>query len=160
MSLEGKQAPDFTVERTDGGTVTLSETTRTGPTAIVLNRGYWCSYCAEQLQTFSELEYDLWRNHGVTVLPVLGDDIPRLREMRDRFGLELQLCSDPDLSVAEAYTGTEDHDRFGDIPIAGTFLVDSDGVVQYAQVSENPADRTYANYVRHLVKNGLERPYE
>ncbi|GAB3321528.1 hypothetical protein GCM10027355_20430 [Haloplanus salinarum] len=55
MTLEGATAPDFTLESTAGEPVTLSETLDDGPTAVLINRGHWCSFCAEQLQTFSEV---------------------------------------------------------------------------------------------------------
>lgn len=159
MVDEGERAPDFGLESTAGGEVRLSETLESGPTVVLFNRGAWCSYCAEQLQTFSALGYDLWRHLGVDVLPVLGDPVPALVGMRDRFDLGLQLLSDPDLAVARQYSGTEHTDAHGEIPVSGTYVVDEDGVVRYAQVAEDPADRTYANWVRHFVREGYERPY-
>lgn len=161
MTVEaGDQAPDFTLESTAGGEVTLSETLASGPTAVLLNRGHWCSYCAEQLITFSDLSYDLWRNHGTDILPIAGDPVSLLVEMRDRFDLGLQLLSDPDLEVASTYTGIEDNPKHGRIPISGAFIVDEEGTVQYAQIAETPDDRTYANYVRHFISNDMSQPYQ
>lgn len=160
MGLLDEPAPAFTLESTAGGTVSLADTLERGPTVVLLNRGYWCSYCAEQLQTFSQLEYDLWRHHGADVLSVMGDPVPRLVEMRDRFDLRLQPLSDPALDVAAAYTGTETHPTHGEIPLSGTFVVDTAGTVRFEQIADTPADRTYANYVRHLLNNDFEAPYE
>jgi len=159
MPDPGDPAPNFEVETTAGETIRLSETLDHGPTVVVVFRGPWCSFCAEQLQTFGELSYDLWRNHDVTVLPVTGTETPPLVEMRDRFDLGIQLCSDPELSVARAYTGVEENRRHGAIPIPGTFVVDADGTVQYAQVAERPDDRVYAASVRKFVTSGFEDPY-
>jgi peroxiredoxin len=159
MRLRGNPAPDFELERTGGGTVRLSDTLEDGPTVVILNRGVWCSYCAEQLQTFSAHSYDMWRHQDVDILPIMGDSIPELAEMRDRFELRIQLLSDPTLEVAEAYTAIEDSERFGRIPIAGTFVIDPDGVVRYEQVSQTPADRTYANFVRHFINSDYQHPY-
>ena len=155
----GDEAPDFTLPSTAGGEVSLEEKLRTGPVVVVTNRGYWCSYCAEQLQTYSDHAYDLWRHLDVDVLPILGDPVPALVEMRDRFDLRLQLLSDADLEVVPDYAGTEQTERFGEIPLPGTFVIDGEGIVRYAHVGENPADRTYANYVRHFVREGFEEPY-
>ena len=58
MSQDTTQAPDFTAPSTAGGDVTLSDTLESGPTVILVNRGYWCSFCAEHLQTFSEVSHD------------------------------------------------------------------------------------------------------
>lgn len=152
-------APDFALENTAGETVRLSETLDSGPTVVLMNRGYWCSYCAEQMGTFSTLAYDLRRHLDIDILPIMGDPIPKLIEMRDLFEFRFQLLSDPDLEVARAYTGIEESANHGRIPIPGTFLVDTDGIVRYEQISKNPADRTYANYIRHLVNNDYEDPY-
>ncbi|MFC7175675.1 peroxiredoxin family protein [Halosegnis marinus] len=155
MSLEGEQAPDFTLERTGGDEVTLSETLSDGPTVVLVNRGSWCSFCAEQLQTFSAVSYDLWFNDGVDVLPVVTDPVGDLVEMRDRFDLDFQLLADPEGTVAERYSGTEETSH-GVTGIAATYVVDEEGVVRYEQVADHPADRTYGNWVRYFVRNDYE----
>lgn len=155
----GETAPAFQLPDTSGKTTSLSEATDSGPTVLVFNRGSWCSYCAEQLLTFSALEYDLWRHLDATVLPILGDPIPELVEMRDRFELRLQLLSDEDLTVAREYGGIEQTSEHGAIPVASTYVVDEDRIVRYAQVAENPSDRTYANYVRAVIRDGFEIPF-
>ena len=70
VSLDGKQAPAFELESTAGDTVSLAETLESGPTVVLVNRGHWCSFCAEQLGTFGEVSYDLWFHDGVDILPV------------------------------------------------------------------------------------------
>lgn len=160
MTLVEAEAPDFSLESTAGEVVRLTETLHNGPTVVLMNRGYWCSYCAEQLQTFSHLSYDMWRHLDVDILPVFGDPIPRLIEMRDRFGLKLQLLTDPSLDTPRQYAGVEEHSSRGLIPRSGTFIVDMEGVVRYEDIGENQSVRTYANYVRHFIRNGYERPYE
>ena len=159
MVETGDPAPPFTLPSTAGGEVSLADELRSGPVILVTNRGYWCSYCAEQLQTYSHHAYDLWRNHGTTVLPILGDPVPRLVEMRDRFDLRLQLLADTDLEVVDTYARTERTDRHGEIPVAATVIIDGDGTIRYRQVASDPSDRTYANYARHFVTNGMAAPY-
>ncbi|QLG62361.1 peroxiredoxin family protein [Halorarum salinum] len=158
MTLEGESAPGFTLESTAGGSVTLSETLEDGPTVALVNRGHWCSFCAEQLGTFDEVAYDLWFNDGVDVLPVVTDAVPKLREMRDRFDLDFQLLADPEGDVAERYSGTEETSH-GVTGIAATYVVDEDGTVRYEQVADRPADRTYGNWVRYFIRNGYEDPF-
>ena len=48
MSLEDESAPEFTLESTAGEEVTLSDSLEDGPAVVVVNRGHWCSFCAEQ----------------------------------------------------------------------------------------------------------------
>ncbi len=158
MSLEGERAPDFELESTGGGTVSLSERLEDGPVVVLVNRGHWCSFCAEQLQTFSEVSYDLWFNENVDVLPVVTDPLERVTEMRDRYDLDLQLLADPDGEVAERYSGTEQTSH-GLTGVAATYVVDEDGSVRYEQVADHPGDRTYGNWVRYFVRNDYEDPF-
>jgi peroxiredoxin len=159
MTLEGDAAPDFTLESTAGTDVTLSKTLADGPTVVLVNRGAWCSFCAEQLQTFSNVSYDLWFNDGVDVLPVVTDPVGDLVEMRDRFDLDFQLLADPDGEVAERYSGTEQTSH-GLTGIAATYVVDDEGVVRYEQVADHPGDRTHGNWVRYFVRGGFEPPFQ
>ena len=161
MSLLGETAPEFSLEDTAGQRVTLSETLDAGPTVVVLFRAHWCQFCAEQLGTFSDLAYDLWHNHDVDVLPVSCDSLGRLREMRDRYDLRIQLLSDPTQEVTEAYTEVREHPRRGvEYTRSGTFVVDTDGTVRYEQIADNTADRTYANYLRYCIQNGFADLWE
>jgi peroxiredoxin len=155
MTLEGASVPDFTLESTGGGETTLSETLSDGPTVVLVNRGSWCSFCAEHLQTFSEVSYDLWFNDGVDILPVVTDELGALTEMRDRFDLDFQLLADPDGAVADRYSGTEETSR-GVTGIAATYVIDEEGTVRYEQVADHPADRTYGNWVRYFIRNNYE----
>jgi peroxiredoxin len=161
VSLYGSDAPEFTLESTAGDEVSLTDRLESGPAVVLINRGYWCSFCAEQLQTFSEVSYDLWFNHDVDVLPVVTSPRPRLVEMRDRFDLDVQLLADPHGEVADHYSGTEETDMgvTDTTGVAGTYVVDTDGVVRYEQVAENAADRTYGNWVRYFLRNDFEDPY-
>ena len=158
MSLQGDQAPEFELQSTGGETVSLSDRLEDGPAVVLVNRGHWCSFCAEQLQTFSEVSYDLWFNENVDVVPVVTDPLERVTEMRDRYDLDVKLLADPDGEVAEQYSGTEETSH-GLTGIAATYVIDEDGTVRYEQVADHPGDRTYGNWVRYYVQNGYEDPF-
>ncbi|WP_129115747.1 peroxiredoxin family protein [Halegenticoccus tardaugens] len=159
MTLEDQTAPDFALSSTGHGDVRLSDTLESGPTVVLVNRGAWCSFCAEQLQTFSEVAYDLWFHDGVDVLPIVTSPLSKVTEMRDRYDLDVQLLADPDGEVAAQYSGTEETGH-GVTGIAGTYVVDGDGVVRYEQVADHPADRTYGNWIRYFVRNDFEDPFD
>lgn len=159
VSLVNKRAPNFKLQTTAGGTVRLSDTLDDGPSAVIPFRGTWCSFCAEQLQTFSTLAYDLHRHHGIDVLPLTNVPVSKLIEYRDLYDLRLQLLSDPGFEVSREYTEIAEHPEHGEHTGAGTFVVDPEGVVRYEHISEHSADRTYANFVRYFVKRGYEDRY-
>ena len=158
MSLEGERAPDFTLRNTAGGETTLSESLDSGPSVVLINRGFWCSFCAEQLATFDRVAEDLKFNEGVDVLPVVTSSLPDSAKMRDRFDLSFQLLADPEGEAAERYSGTEQTSH-GLTGIAATYVIDEDGLVRYEQVADHPADRTYGNWVRYFLRNGFEDPF-
>ncbi|MDL5361843.1 peroxiredoxin [Halalkalicoccus sp. NIPERK01] len=158
MSLEGERAPDFTLESTAGEPITLSDTLEDGPTVVVINRGHWCSFCGEQLQTFSEISYDLWFNDDVNILPVVTSSIGEATEMRDRYDLDIQLLADPDGEVAERYSGTEETSH-GVTGVSGVYVIDGEGTVRYEQVADDLTDRVYGNWVRYFIRNGFEDPF-
>jgi len=158
MSLEGTTAPEFTLESTSGGEVSLGETLDEGPAVVLVNRGHWCSFCAEQLATFSRVYEDLHFNESVDILPVVTSQRPELVEMRDRFDYRFQLLADPDGEVAEQYSGTEQTSH-GLTAVAGTYVVDTDGTVRYEQVADDPADRTYGNWIRYFLRSDFEDPF-
>ncbi|MDG5777498.1 peroxiredoxin family protein [Haloarculaceae archaeon H-GB2-1] len=158
MTLEGSRGPEFELPSTAGGTVALTDALSDGPVVVLVNRGHWCSFCAEQLQTFSAVSYDLWFHDDVTILPIVTDPVEKVTEMRDRYDLGMQLLADPDGVVAEQYSGTEQTSH-GVTGIAGTYVLDEEGTVRYEQVADHPADRTYGNWVRYFVRNGYADPF-
>lgn len=159
MSLVNEPAPDFELESTAGGSIRLSDTLEDGPTVVIPFRGVWCSFCAEQLQTFSALAYDMHRHQGIDVLPLANVPVSKLTTFRDLHELQIQLLSDPGFEVSREYSGVTEHSEHGEHTRAGTFVVDTDGIVRYEHVSEHSADRTYANFVRYLVKRDYEDRY-
>ena len=159
MSLEGEQAPNFELQSTGGGTVSLSEKLADGPVVVLINRGHWCSFCAEQIGTFDAVAYDLWFNDNVDVLPVVVDPLQEVAEMRDYHDYDFHLLADPEGEVAEQYSGTEQTSH-GLTGVAATYVIEEDGVVRYEDVSERVDDRTYGNWTRYFVRNDYEDPFE
>lgn len=162
MSLEGNQAPSFTLPSTTGDEVVLDDRLSDGPAVVLINRGYWCPFCAEQIGTFDEIAYDLWFNDSVDILPIVTSPLGRLREMRDRFDWGLQLLADPDGQVAAQYSGTEET-SYGDTEVTGiaaTYVIDTDGQVRYEHVADHPADRTHGALARLVLRDNFGAPYE
>lgn len=158
MTLKGSQSPGFELRSTGGGTVSLASELEDGPAIVHVNRGHWCSFSGEQLQTLSKVGDDLRFHDDVSVLPIVVDPLQRVTEMRDRYDLRIQLLADPDGEVAELYSGT-DQTSHGLTGISATYVIDQDGIDQYEHVGDHAADRTYGNLLRYFIRNDYEDPY-
>jgi len=84
------------------------------------------------------------------VEPIHGDARELSRHLPEPVGVVL---------LANALHGVEETDAHGTIPLAATYVVDESGTTRYAQVADNPADRTYANFVRAIIRDDYEIPY-
>lgn len=96
----GEQAPDFTLEGTDG-TFTLSE--HRGERVVLLFypgddtpvcTRQFCSY-RDNAQAFGEL--------GAAAVGISGKGVDSKRQFADKHGLTVPLLADPDHSVSKAY---------------------------------------------------------
>ncbi len=102
----GEEAPDFTLEGTDGNKVTLSSARGKMPTVIVFYRGSWCPFCARQL---SELRSLLKPKAAVRLLAISVDGLDTTKEFAAKIAsdgkgaINYSLLSDPDHKVIDAY---------------------------------------------------------
>ena len=139
MSVEvGAQAPDFSLANQDGETVSLADYRGKKAVLLVFYPFAFSGICTGEL---CEVRDDLstFQNDDVQVLGVSTDPRPALRAWATAEGYEFPLLSDfwPHGATAESYGAF-----FSDAGMAmrGTFLVDKDGVVRFAEVN-GPGDK-------------------
>jgi cytochrome c biogenesis protein CcmG/thiol:disulfide interchange protein DsbE len=117
--LIGRPAPDFVLERLDGGTDSLAAY-RGRP--LVIN--FWASWC-EPCKTEFPLFADARERHAAEGLEILGivhdDDAASARAFVEAEGAAWPMFLDPDDTAWDAYAG------FG-LPMS--FYVDRDGIVR------------------------------
>ncbi len=130
----GDRAPDFALPDQDRQVVTLSGLHST-PVLLVFYPFAFSRLCTGELRRLRDERADYAR---VRVLAVSTDPVYSLRAFRDAEGLDFPLLSDfwPHGEVARAY-GVFD-ERAG-MAVRGTFLVDGEGVVRFAEVN-GPGD--------------------
>lgn len=87
------------------------------------------STLTRRFQTFNELEYDLWRHLDANVVSIIGEPIPELVEMRDRFRFSFQLGFDENLVVSRQYRGVEQTANHGETPIGAMYVIDKGGTI-------------------------------
>ncbi len=136
-----EEAPDFTLEGTDGNKVTLSSARGKMPTVIVFYRGSWCPFCARQL---SELRSLLKPKAAVRLLAISVDGLDTTKEFAAKIAsdgkgaINYSLLSDPDHKVIDAYglhDPAYDGKQFDGIPRASVYIIDKNNRVAWMKVA-------------------------
>ncbi len=130
----GRPAPDFTLN--DGNRSPVSLASFRGQKAVLLvfypfafSRGCTTELCAvrDELQDF--------QNETVQILAISCDPVPTLKAWADAQGYQFPLLSDfwPHGAVAQAYGCFNDT---AGMAVRGTYLIDTQGVVRFAEVNQ------------------------
>lgn len=134
----GIAAPDFTLERLGGGTVTLSQFRGKQHVVLVFYRGYWCPYCIAQLRELrSLLDADLKRDTELLVVSIDREPEMRMAVQRvasDGVQPDFTFLSDPEHAVIDRYGLLNTSGSRRGIPHPATFVIDRAGVVQWRDV--------------------------
>ena len=130
----GDEAPPLTGVTLDGGSMSLGAL-RGKP--VVVN--FWASWCVPCRAEFPVLKDAQAKHPGLTILGVVFDDDPAAaRRFADTQGAEWPSVTDPDGSLATAYTV---------LAPPQTYFIDRDGIVRSRQIGELTAEdfeRQYA----------------
>jgi mycoredoxin-dependent peroxiredoxin len=133
MSLEvGDQAPDFTLKDQNNQTWTLSELRGDRNVLVVFYPLAFSGICTGELD---QLRDDLAEFADLQVLAVSVDSGYTLKAWSDQQGYDFPLLSDfwPHGKVAHDYGVF--NDKVG-LANRGTFLVDTDGVIRFAEMNQ------------------------
>lgn len=131
MSLEGKQAPDFTLAGSDGKQHTLKQ--YAGKTVVIYfypkdnTPGCTREACGFR-DNFNELT-----DKGIVIVGVSKDSIAAHTKFITNYNLPFVLLSDPDTSMMQAYEAFGEKVMYGKKTtgtIRSTVIVGPDGIVQ------------------------------
>ncbi|MGH8776728.1 MAG: thioredoxin-dependent thiol peroxidase [Jiangellaceae bacterium] len=129
----GDMAPDFTLPDADGTPVTLSSF-RGARTIVYFYPAAMTSGCTTEACDFRDSLSSL-QAAGLTVLGISPDPPAKLREFRDRDGLNFPLLADEDREVMNAYGAYGEKKLYGKTVtgvIRSTFVVAPDGTLEQA----------------------------
>ena len=142
MSIQkGQQAPDFTLFNTEKQKVTLAE--QKGKNVVILFFPLaFTGVCTAELCSVRD-NIGTYNNTNALVFGVSVDSLFVLDKFRTEQNLNFPLLSDFNKEAAKAYGVL--YETFPAFEMAGVskraaFVVDKDGVVQYAEVCATPGD--------------------
>ena len=168
---EGQKAPNFTLPNPLGQQVELSQLLQEGPVVVTFYRGEWCPFCNVQLHAYQQILPQI-KALGATLVAISPQNADHSLSMSDKHALEFHVLSDAGNEVARQYglvftldepmraisvQSGSDLSTFNgrdswELPIAGTFIIDQDGMIQLAYVD---ADFTHRLEPISLL-NGLK----
>ena len=141
MVSVGDDAPDFTAPLADGsvGTFTLSEHLSEAPLVLAFFPAAFTPTCTTEMCAFRDRMAD-FEEIDATVYGISIDTPFTLNEFRAQNDLNFGLLSDTNREVVATYDVSMDFERYGvdDIAKRAVFVVDADGTVTYAWVSDDP----------------------
>jgi peroxiredoxin Q/BCP len=131
MVQEGKKAPEFELESSEGGEVKLKDLR--GKTVVL----YFYPKddtpgCTREACAFRDNQAAL-KKKGVVVLGVSGDSLASHDKFKSKYKLNFPLLSDPDKAVAKKYGAWGEKLLYGKKTVGmirSTFVIDGEGVVR------------------------------
>jgi peroxiredoxin len=140
MVTVGDEAPDFTVPLANGDveSFTLSERLEEAPLVLAFFPAAFTGTCTNEMTSFQD-RLGEFEAAGAAVYGVSVDSPFALNEFRERNDLTFGLVSDANREVVEAYDVTMDFAEVGirDLAKRAVFVVDGEGAVTYAWVSDD-----------------------
>ncbi|MBH0012528.1 AhpC/TSA family protein [Pseudoalteromonas sp. NZS100_1] len=152
----GQKVENFSLANHKGEKIELADLLKKGPVIISFYRGGWCPYCNLELKALNDYlpQFKTQNAQLVAISPQLPDETLSTAQKND---LEFDVLSDVSNKVAEQfgllftlderiqalYTqfGIDFEHYYGDksfkLPLPATYVINQDGVITYAFLSED-----------------------
>jgi peroxiredoxin len=157
-------APEFTLTDTAGRQFLLSDTLLHGPIVLSFYRGDWCPFCDLELKALAEREPEI-RNLGARLVAVSPELHAQNQAISGDLNLPFSLLFDEGNRVAREYglvmqvdeamrplylqwgfdLPTFNGDASWELPLPGTFIIDTNGTVRAAYVNKDYTQRMEPN---------------
>lgn len=155
----GDRAVDFKLKNAKGETVQLYSELKKGPVVLTWYRGGWCPYCNITLH-YLQMELPNFKQEGANLIALTPEKPDSSLSTIEKNDLEFEVLSDLNNTiakrygivfkltpeVAEAYQNAFDLHAYNDsqsdeLPMAATYVIDTDGVITYAFLHEDYRNR-------------------
>ncbi len=137
IPLIGDPAPDFTLNATNGTTLSLSAYRGSQNVLIAFFPLAFTSTCTAEMCAFTE-EFAKFESHDVAVIPVSVDSVPTLKEYKAKHAIAMEMASDFRREASRAF-GVLNEEQF--YSNRSYFLVDKAGVVRWTHVETVNGER-------------------
>ncbi len=154
MSIKkGDIAPDFTLKNTDGNDVSLSDFKGKKNVVVLFFPLAYTGVCTDELCSVRD-DMSSYNDLNAEVLAISVDSFFTLNEFKKAQNYNFTLLSDFNKETATAYDAIYD-EFFGMKGVAkrSAFVVDKEGVVQFAQVNESAKDLPDFKAIQETLKS-------
>lgn len=137
----GQPAPDFTLYDSERKQVTVSD--QKGKNVLILFFPLaFTSVCTAELCSVRD-NLHLYDSLNATPFGISVDSMATLKKFKEDQGLNFTLLSDFNKEVSRAYDAIYEEWGYGmrGVSKRAAFIVDKDGIVQYAEVLENAGEQ-------------------
>jgi peroxiredoxin len=168
----GDQAPLFVLRDGTGAELHVQVLLETGPVVLCFYRGGWCPYCNLELRAYQQ-QLGRIRALGATLVAISPELPDRTFTTAEANQLGYPVLSDVDNAVARQYRLTHTIDpevvRYqlgngndvaafngsgrAEVPLPATYIIDTDGVVQFAFVRADYTERAEPEDVLAVLRD-------
>jgi glutaredoxin-dependent peroxiredoxin len=147
----GKRAPDFQIKDTEGNDVRLSDFQGSKNVLVLFFPLAFTGVCSKEM-CYMRDNLTFYADLNVEVLGISVDSFFTLKEFKSSRELNFTLLSDFNREVSAAY-GALHQDFFGmkGVSKRAAFLIDTEGVIGYAEVLDNPSDLPDFDAVKEVI---------
>ncbi|MFD1292902.1 peroxiredoxin-like family protein [Lutibacter holmesii] len=151
----GDKAPNFTLNNATNTPVSLYDELKNGPVILTWYRGGWCPYCNITLHALQD-NLPEFTKAGATLMaltPELPDkslstseknelEFTVLSDINNKVGKEYGVVYQLNSTIASMYEkgfglSTYNGNSSSELPLAATYVIDKNGIIQYAFLDED-----------------------
>jgi peroxiredoxin len=171
----GDTFPAFTIQTpfnpSGDETFDLQKSLEQGPVVVTFYRGSWCPYCRDELSDFQD-HIEEFNELGATVIAISPEVDEKSVELAEELGTEFIIAHDEDNKLADTlglmfkldgktikryreygiHVGDSNGTGSWELPVPATYVIDSDGVVQYVFDDEDYRKRAKAKAILEIVE--------
>lgn len=131
---EGKPAPTFKAQDSQGHTVELGQFKGKKNTVLIFYQGSFCGVCAKQLENL-QTHYKEFKDRNTEIIAISADDMTHAKMTKGELGLSFPVIPDPGTKLIKTF-GVENISKQG-IAYPSAYLIDKSGTVVLSFADRN-----------------------